>query len=109
MDSAGEARLTRMSARYRAVFAVLPESAASLAKGASRHSPSDAGPGIRALTRRQRTILELIAHGRSNKEIAKLLYLSEHTVHRHLANILERLGVATRAAAVARMRSDFQR
>jgi DNA-binding NarL/FixJ family response regulator len=58
------------------------------------------------LTRRQRAILELIAEGRSNKEIASLLFLSEHTVHRHLANILERLGVATRAAAVGRMKSD---
>jgi pimeloyl-ACP methyl ester carboxylesterase/DNA-binding CsgD family transcriptional regulator len=69
-------------------------------------SGSANGAGVRALTRRQRTILELIAQGLSNKEIASLLYLSEHTVHRHLANILERLGVATRAAAVARMRSS---
>ncbi|MEP7247276.1 MAG: alpha/beta fold hydrolase [Gammaproteobacteria bacterium] len=66
----------------------------------------DARSGIGALTHRQRAILELIAQGRSNKEIASRLCLSEHTVHRHLANILQRLGVATRAAAVARMRSD---
>ncbi len=91
-----------------AVFAVLPESAGAQTKSASPHSPSDAGQGIRALTRRQRAILELIAQGRSNKEIASLLYLSEHTVQCHLANILERLGVTTRAAAVARMKSDTQ-
>jgi pimeloyl-ACP methyl ester carboxylesterase/DNA-binding CsgD family transcriptional regulator len=92
-----------------AVFAVLADSVAMLAKEASRRGPSTEGPGVRVLTRRQRTILELIAQGRSNKEIASLLYLSEHTVHRHLANILERLGVATRAAAVACMRSDLLR
>jgi pimeloyl-ACP methyl ester carboxylesterase/DNA-binding CsgD family transcriptional regulator len=89
------------------VFAVLAESAAMLVKGAPRRSASTGGRGVRALTRRQRTVLELIAQGRSNKEIAGLLFLSEHTVHRHLANILERLGVATRAAAVARIRSDL--
>ena len=38
----------------------------------------------------------------SNKEIARLMRLSEHTIHRHMANIFDRLGVFTRAAAVAK-------
>jgi LuxR family transcriptional regulator, maltose regulon positive regulatory protein len=37
----------------------------------------------------------------SNQEIATTLVLSEHTVHRHVANVLGKLGVSSRAAAVA--------
>jgi DNA-binding CsgD family transcriptional regulator len=37
----------------------------------------------------------------SNAEIAASLIVSEHTVHRHVANILGKLGVSSRAAAVA--------
>ena len=54
------------------------------------------------LTPRQLDVLALVAEGRSDREIARRLGLSEHTVHRHVANILTRLGVPSRAAAVAR-------
>jgi DNA-binding NarL/FixJ family response regulator len=37
----------------------------------------------------------------SDREIAAELVVSEHTVHRHVANILQRLGLPTRSAAVA--------
>ena len=37
----------------------------------------------------------------SNQQIAASLVLSEHTVHRHVANVLGKLGVSSRAAAVA--------
>jgi DNA-binding NarL/FixJ family response regulator len=53
------------------------------------------------LTRRETEVLRLVAHGLSNKEIATELVLSEHTVHRHVANIRRKLGVPTRAAAAA--------
>ena len=43
----------------------------------------------------------MLAQGRSNREIAQALTRSEHTVHRHVANILAQLGVRTRAQAVA--------
>jgi LuxR family transcriptional regulator, maltose regulon positive regulatory protein len=56
----------------------------------------------RALTRRQREVLGLVAQGLSDRDIAARLFLSEHTVHRHVANILMRLGVSSRSAAVAR-------
>ena len=58
-------------------------------------------PVLTTLTPRQREILELVAEGRSNREIARLLHRSEHTVHRHVANILEQLGAKTRAQAAA--------
>jgi ATP/maltotriose-dependent transcriptional regulator MalT len=53
------------------------------------------------LTPRELDVLKLIAQGLSNPEIAERLVLSEHTVHRHLANILAKLGLSSRAAAAA--------
>ena len=53
------------------------------------------------LTTREIEVLRLVAEGLSNESIAERLFLSEHTVHRHLANILNKLEVSTRAAAVA--------
>jgi len=63
-------------------------------------SPEGARPA-EPLTARQLDVLRLVAEGCSDKEIAVRLVLSEHTVHRHLANIYTRLGCPTRAAAVA--------
>jgi LuxR family transcriptional regulator, maltose regulon positive regulatory protein len=53
------------------------------------------------LTPREVEVLGLVAQGLSNPEIATRLVLSEHTVHRHLANILGKLGMPSRAAAAA--------
>ena len=53
----------------------------------------------RMLTPRQRQVLELLVEGRSNRDIARALSLSENTVKAHLAAIFRVLGVQTRAAA----------
>jgi DNA-binding NarL/FixJ family response regulator len=53
------------------------------------------------LTRREREVLRFIAQGLSNPKIAARLHLSEHTVHRHVANILTKLDFPSRAAAAA--------
>jgi DNA-binding NarL/FixJ family response regulator len=53
------------------------------------------------LTRREIEVLRLVAEGLNNQTIAERLFVSDHTVHRHLANILNKLDVSTRAAAVA--------
>jgi DNA-binding NarL/FixJ family response regulator len=58
-------------------------------------------PGLDRLTRRERGVLKLVSEGLSNHEIAKRLGLSEHTVHRHISNILTKLDVPSRAAAAA--------
>jgi len=55
----------------------------------------------RVLTRREIEVLRLVAEGLNNQTIADRLFVSDHTVHRHLANILSKLSVSTRAAAVA--------
>ena len=55
--------------------------------------------GASPLSSRETEILRLVATGMSNREIATTLVLSEHTVHRHVANILRKLALSTRAAA----------
>jgi len=57
--------------------------------------------GRSPLSRRETEVLRLVAAGLSNREIASSLVLSEHTVHRHVANILRKLTQSTRAAAAA--------
>jgi ATP/maltotriose-dependent transcriptional regulator MalT len=53
------------------------------------------------LSKREREVLELLATGGSNREIADQLYLSERTVARHVSNIFTKLGVSSRSAATA--------
>lgn len=54
-----------------------------------------------AITSREREVLELIANGHANKQIASLFEISEDTVKRHVSHILEKLGVNDRAQATA--------
>jgi pimeloyl-ACP methyl ester carboxylesterase/DNA-binding CsgD family transcriptional regulator len=54
------------------------------------------------LSVREREVLALVAQGLSDTQIAERLVISPHTVHRHVANILAKLGLPTRAAAAAR-------
>ncbi|MCL4507614.1 MAG: LuxR C-terminal-related transcriptional regulator [Chloroflexi bacterium] len=60
-----------------------------------------ASPALDVLSKREREILELIAHGLTNRDIAKRLFLSEKTVEHHVGHILSKLQVRTRAEAVA--------
>jgi DNA-binding NarL/FixJ family response regulator len=56
------------------------------------------------LTARERELLELIAQGRSNQEIARHFVLSPKTVRNHVSNIFTKLQVADRAQAIVRAR-----
>jgi pimeloyl-ACP methyl ester carboxylesterase/DNA-binding CsgD family transcriptional regulator len=58
-------------------------------------------PAAVLLSRREREVLALVARGLSEREIAEQLVLSQHTVHRHVANVRHKLGRSSRAAAVA--------
>jgi DNA-binding NarL/FixJ family response regulator len=64
-------------------------------------APTDAFP---QLTAREREILELIAAGRSNQQIAAALYLSPKTVRNNVSNVFAKLQVADRAEAIVRAR-----
>src|SRR5262249_19519857 len=61
----------------------------------------DLPASLDALTEREREVLRLVANGLSNGGIAEKLGLSDHTVKRHVANILTKLDLPTRAAATA--------
>jgi DNA-binding NarL/FixJ family response regulator len=63
--------------------------------------PAAAAPPLPELTPRERDVLRLLADGLTNRQIAEQLVVSEHTVHRHVTNILRKLGVPSRAAAAA--------
>jgi DNA-binding NarL/FixJ family response regulator len=54
-----------------------------------------------SLSSREREVLGHVAAGRTNREIAEKLVISEHTVGRHIENIYAKLGVTSRAAATA--------
>jgi DNA-binding CsgD family transcriptional regulator len=57
--------------------------------------------GLARLTDREAEILQLVARGKTNREIAAVLVVSDHTVRKHLENAYDKLGVHTRTAAAA--------
>ena len=61
----------------------------------------DAGGRPHGLTNRELEVLRLVASGRSNREIAAELVISEHTVARHVQNIFAKVGVSSRTAAAS--------
>ena len=89
--------LTRLDARLELAAAdAIRRRLASPSKPA--HAPADTS----GLTTRELEVLQLISSGLSNQAIGERLCISEHTVHRHVANTLSKLGVPSRSAAVAK-------
>jgi DNA-binding CsgD family transcriptional regulator len=74
------------------------------AQARRRHAASPSGRADR-LTPREREILEHVAAGRTNGEVARLLWISPGTVRKHLENAYEKLDVHTRTGAVAALRA----
>ncbi len=69
-------------------------------QGARRWLTRD--PGAEPLSEREEAVLELLADGRSNREIARTLRMSPNTVKFHLRNLYSKLGVTNRTQAAAR-------
>ncbi|TDE02794.1 LuxR family transcriptional regulator [Jiangella asiatica] len=68
---------------------------------ASEPAGSEPSGARSPLTSREREVLGLIARGLTNRDVARALVVSEHTVNRHMTNILGKLEVGSRSAAVA--------
>lgn len=67
-------------------------------------SPQRADVAFPELTEREREVLDLIAQGRNNQEIADYLFISSKTVSNHISNIFSKLQVADRAQAIINAR-----
>jgi DNA-binding NarL/FixJ family response regulator len=67
---------------------------------ASEFTPNERAQASLGITEREREVLQLLANGRSNKEIAAQLGLSPNTVKTHVASLFEKLRVARRTEAI---------
>jgi two-component system nitrate/nitrite response regulator NarL len=63
----------------------------------------ESGGQTALLTRRELEVLREVARGATNKEIARRLFISVHTVRNHMHNILEKMGVSSRSEAAKRL------
>jgi DNA-binding CsgD family transcriptional regulator len=112
-SGAGEARLEfdrgqrDFTERDRSVLDLIRPHLEQLRRRAHRRrsAPSPSGKAAR-LTLREREVVGLVADGRTNAEIANLLWISPQTVRTHLANVFEKLEVHTRTAAAAAVRGS---
>ncbi|MGW8986329.1 helix-turn-helix transcriptional regulator [Streptomyces parvus] len=62
---------------------------------------NNAAPPVEVLSRRQREVLRMLAHGATNRQIADALFISEKTVAIHVSRVLAKLGAANRGQAAA--------
>ena len=89
-------RATLEGARHDLRLVLPPHPAVPLSRPATQPAFGQA-----TLSQREREVLQRIAAGDSNKMIARALDLSPHTVKRHVANILDKLGARSRSQAAA--------
>jgi DNA-binding NarL/FixJ family response regulator len=95
-DADSAALETEAAGRTFAELGARPDLARLEALGRTRASEESHG-----LTDRERQVLRLVAAGKSNREIAGELFISEHTVARHIQNIFAKVAVSSRTAATA--------
>jgi NarL family two-component system response regulator LiaR len=96
-DSAPEELLQAISNVYHGQISLHPAIARLLVQELSQ--PSDLPPAEEPLTEREVEVLQLIAQGLSNQEIADVLVVGERTVSTHVSNILDKLHLANRTQA----------
>jgi ATP/maltotriose-dependent transcriptional regulator MalT len=88
-------------ADFRAIGADWERARAETMLGKATLPPEAMDGPLGGLSRRELEVLALVAEGLTNRDIADRLVLSEHTVNRHVANILRKLGLTSRTAAAS--------
>lgn len=96
-DSGPEELVRAIHQVYRGESSLHPMIARKLLQELSR--PADQPPSPEPLTERELEVLQLVAQGRSNQDIADYLVISEATVRTHVSNILGKLHLASRTQA----------
>jgi DNA-binding NarL/FixJ family response regulator/tetratricopeptide (TPR) repeat protein len=97
-EAAEQADLARSAARAMGAAPLLEE---LRGLGGARRAGEEDRSGLPALTDRERDVLAQLVEGRTNRQIAGTLFISEKTVSVHVSNILAKLGVRSRAEAAA--------
>lgn len=82
--------------------ALVAEAVRAVARGEIRWFVAPHTSLAQVLTRCESRVLCELAKGQSNQEIASALFVSEHTVRRHLSNVYRKLGVSTAREAIVR-------
>src|SRR6266540_3748261 len=104
---ASRSRRRRGPARHRRSETSRRQSGARSRPGDARCPDDEPSSGVAGGRKQERPdatrveILRLISTGLNSQAIAERLFISEHTVHRHVANTLAKLNVSSRSAAVA--------
>ncbi|ENO83911.1 response regulator transcription factor [Thauera linaloolentis] len=88
-------------ARLQAHLRVAREMNAAMRAHGGGDAPPPPGLLPNPLTQREMDVLEWVARGKTNRDVAEILNMSPRTVNKHLEHIYEKLGVETRTAAVA--------
>jgi DNA-binding NarL/FixJ family response regulator len=88
---------------------VTPQMAGRLLKELTRQPGKSTDHGVADLSEREHEILELVATGLTNKEIADRLFLSEKTIKHYMTNILEKLQVRNRVEAALLARKQLKK
>ncbi len=101
LDQARVALARDDAASARALLSQVRDVAAALQLDALDREAQSLAPPAQVLSKREREVLDHVARGGTNKEIAASLVISLNTVERHLANIYTKLGVRGRAEAAA--------
>ncbi|MGH1492989.1 MAG: response regulator [Acidimicrobiales bacterium] len=99
-DASGDDLINAVRAVAAGEVAIAPSLVRTVVEQARSSLQKQAVPGIDELTDRERDVLEQLASGRSNAEIAEQLHLSEATVKTHVTRVLSKLGVRDRVQAV---------
>ncbi|MFV0253875.1 MAG: response regulator [Beutenbergiaceae bacterium] len=99
-DASSDSLIEAVRAVATGDVAIAPSLVRSVVKQARMSLRAQAVPGIDQLTEREYEVLQHLAAGRSNAEIAAQLYLSEATVKTHLSRVLAKLAVRDRVQAV---------